>query len=72
MPSISVRVTEEEKEKLSKKGELSENVRKAIKMFLSNSEEQEVLDRLSRLQEKHRVLTSPDDIVRMIREERQA
>ncbi|MBI3859151.1 MAG: hypothetical protein HY296_02765 [Thaumarchaeota archaeon] len=70
MPTITVRISDEEKKQLSRKGEISESVRKAISRYLEDEETNRVLDRLAELQRKNPVSTSPEETVRLIKTDR--
>ncbi|MDG7007274.1 MAG: hypothetical protein JRN06_03385 [Nitrososphaerota archaeon] len=70
MPTITVRVTEEEKKKLLQHGPLSDTVRKALDRYLMESERMEFLQELKEFQAAHPVTVDPDEIVRIIREGR--
>jgi hypothetical protein len=70
MPTISVRVTEEERKKLLKHGPLSDTVRKALEQYLKDEERREFLQELKEFQAAHPVKVDPDEIVRIIREGR--
>ena len=70
MPTISVRISEEEKKKLLKYGNLSDSVRDALDLFLKHKKSQEVLKKLAALQKKNPIRLDPEEIVRLIREDR--
>ncbi len=70
MPTVSVRLSEEEKKELEKNGNLSESVRKAIRLYIESEKSSKLLERLADLQRKNPVRTTPEEIVRMIREDR--
>ena len=70
MPTITVRISEEEKERLLKRGRLSETVREAIEVYLDRTRSQELVERLVKLQSKNAIRTTPVDEVRLIKEDR--
>ena len=70
MPVVTVRISEEDKRRLAKRGRISDVVREAVRRYLDSEDSEEVLLRLRALQRKDRVSTSPEEIVRMIKEER--
>ena len=70
MPTISVRISEEEKRRLIQHGELSKSVREALKLYLNSDRSRELLARLDELQKKNPVLTTTAKEVRLIREDR--
>jgi hypothetical protein len=70
MPTITVRISEEEKKKLIQHGELSKSVRDAVKLYLNTSKSQRLLARLDELQKKNPVRTTTAKEVRLIREDR--
>ena len=70
MPTITVRISEEEKKKLLQHGELSKSVREAVKLYLDADRSRELLARLEELQRKNPVKTTTSKEVRMINEDR--
>jgi hypothetical protein len=70
MPTITVRISEEEKKKLLQRGELSKSVREAVKLYLDADRSRELLARLEELQRKNPVKTTTSKEVRMINEDR--
>jgi len=70
MATICVRITEEEKKELLKYGSLSDTLREALKMYLNNKKYEDILAKLKELQEKNPIRTTPEEEVRMIREDR--
>jgi len=71
MPTISVRISDEERRKLLKCGPVSETVRDAIEFYLTERKKREFVRKLKQLQAEHPVKVDPDEIVRIIREGRQ-
>ncbi|HKT22770.1 MAG TPA: hypothetical protein VJR06_09215 [Nitrososphaerales archaeon] len=70
MPTISVRLTEEERRSLLTYGPLSSTVREALEMYVKERRRLEAVDELERYQKQHPVHVSVDDIVKAIREGR--
>lgn len=70
MPTISVRISEKEKEKLLLHGNLSEAVRQAIDDFIKEEESSKVLRKLADLHRKNPVQVDVEEIVEIIREGR--
>jgi hypothetical protein len=70
MPTISVRVSEDEKKRLLKHGSLSTSVREALELYLDTRRSQELIDRLEALQRKNSIRTSSVEEVRLIGEDR--
>jgi hypothetical protein len=70
MPTITVRISEEEKRKLLQRGELSKSLREAIKLYLDSDKSRELLARLAELQRKNPVKTTASREVRLIGEDR--
>jgi hypothetical protein len=70
MPMVSLRISEEEKRRLTKHGKLSESMRRAIRLYLDSSDSEEVFEKLGELQRRSRVLTTPEEMVKLIREDR--
>ena len=70
MPSITVRVSEDEKKRLLKHGNLSASVREALRLYLDTETSRELLDKLEKLQAKNPTRTTSADEVRLIDEDR--
>ena len=70
MPTISVRISEEEKRKLMKYGPLSKSVRDALRIYLDAKRTEQFLSRLGGLQSKNPIKTTTEEEVRMIMEGR--
>ena len=70
MASITVRISEEEKRRLLKRGNLSASVREALRLYLDSENSSELLRRLEKLQRKNPTRTTPADEVRLINEDR--
>lgn len=70
MPTISVRISEEEKRRLRRYGALSSSVRKALELYLDAKKSQELLTRLEELQRRNPIKTTSVEEVRLIREDR--
>ena len=70
MPTITVRISEEEKKKLLRRGELSKTVRAAVKLYLNSERSRELLGRLDELQKRNPVQTTTAEEIRLINEDR--
>jgi hypothetical protein len=70
MPTITVRISEEEKKKLLQHGDLSKSVREAVRLYLNAERSRQLLTRLEELQRKNPVKTTTSKEVRMINEDR--
>jgi len=70
MPTITVRISEEEKKRLLKHGTLSTSVREALELYLNTKQSQELMERLEALQRRNKVRTTSADEVKMIDEDR--
>jgi uncharacterized protein YlbG (UPF0298 family) len=68
--TVCVRISEEERRQLSKYGTLSHTLREAMKLYLNTKKTEEVLSKLGELQAKNQIKTSTEEIVRLIREDR--
>ena len=72
MPTISVRVSEEERKRWRRYRPLSETIRRAMEQYEKDEKKRAVLDDLKRLQREHPIKIDPDEIVRIIREDRRS
>jgi hypothetical protein len=70
MPTLTVRISEEDKKKLLRHGALSKSVRDAIKLYLDSDTSQKLLAKLEELQKKNPVKTSAKKEVLLIYEDR--
>jgi hypothetical protein len=70
LPTITVRISEEEKKRLLQHGKLSKSVREAIRLYLNSDRSRKLLARLAELQKKNPVKTTPSEEVRLINEDR--
>ena len=70
MKTVCVRISEEEKRRLKKYGCVSQTLREAIKLYLNTKKTEEGLSKLGELQAKNPIKTSTEEIVRLIREDR--
>lgn len=70
MPTVSVRLSDEDKRRLAKYGSLSDGIREAIRLYINSRKTRETLSRLEELQVADGVKTKPEDEARMIREDR--
>lgn len=72
MTVITVRLSDKEKAQLEKYGKISDVVRDALQMYVNNKKAREAIKRLAEYQKKNPVTTSKDEIVAMIREDRES
>ena len=70
MPTITVRISEEEKRRLLEHGNLSRSVREALELYLNAKKSDELLRKLERLQRGDSVSATPLDEARLISEDR--
>ncbi|HEV2226877.1 MAG TPA: hypothetical protein VGR56_08780 [Nitrososphaerales archaeon] len=70
MPTISVRITDEERKRLLRYGPLSDTVRDALALYLRDRQSREFVRKLRQFQQENPVKVDPDEIVRIIREGR--
>ena len=70
MPTISVRISEQEKKRLLTYGELSTSIREALELYLDGKKSQEYLRKLEQLQRKNPMKTTSAEEVRLIKEDR--
>ena len=70
MPTVTVRISEEDRRRLAKRGKISDTIREALRRYLDSEESEAAYERLRVLQERYRVSTPPEEIVRMIKEDR--
>jgi hypothetical protein len=70
MPTISVRISEQERKKLLRYGPLSDTVREALDLYIRDKKSREFVKRLRQFQQENPVKVDPDEIVRLIHEGR--
>ena len=70
MPTITVRVSDEEKKRLLKHGALSKSVREALELYLSTKKSDELVRKLEKLQRSNQVSTTTAQEVKLINEDR--
>ncbi len=70
MPTISVRISEQERKKLLRYGPLSDTVREAIDLYIRDKKSREFVQKLRQFQQENPVKVDSDEIVRIIREGR--
>jgi hypothetical protein len=70
MPTITVRISDEEKRRLLKRGKLSKSVREALELYLNMAQSRDFITRLEELQRRNPVKTVSAEEVRMINEDR--
>lgn len=71
MTTISVRVSEEDKNELKKYGELSKVIREAIHLYLGSKRSREAIERLKTLQRVEVARVTRKTEVALIKEDRQ-
>jgi len=71
MPTVSVRLTEEEKKELLEYGGLSKGVREGVRLYLKAQKSQEIFRKLEDLQRKNPVKTASEKEVELIRQDRE-
>jgi hypothetical protein len=71
MPTITVRISEDEKKRLLKHGALSKSVREALELYLNTRRSQELIEKLEKLQQKNAIRTTLTEEVKMINQDRE-
>ena len=71
MPTVSVRLTEEEKKELIEYGGLSKGVREGIRLYLRAQKSREIFRKLEELQKKNPAKTASEKEVELIRQDRE-
>ena len=71
MPTVRVRLTEEEKKELLEYGGLSKGVREGVRLYLKAQKSQEIFRKLEDLQRKNPVKTASEKEVELIRQDRE-
>jgi len=72
MPTISVRITDEERKKWLRYGPISRTVREAMEQYEKDRKKREFLEDLKKLRQEHPIQVDPDEIIRLIREDRRS
>jgi hypothetical protein len=70
MPTITVRISEDERKRLLKHGALSKSVREALELYLNTRRSQELIEKLEKLQQKNAIGTALTEDVKMINQDR--
>ncbi len=70
MPTVSVRISEEQKNALLKYGPLSSSIRDALRLYLDSKRSDQLLLTLRDMQREDRVRTTSVEDARLIREDR--
>ncbi len=70
MPTVSVRLSEEERKELIKYGTLSKGVKEGVKLYLMAQKSRDIFRKLEELQRKNPVRTTSEREVELIREDR--
>ena len=71
MPTVRVRLTEEEKKELLEYGGLSKGVREGIRLYLKAQKSQEIFRKLEDLQRENPVKAASEKEVELIRQDRE-
>lgn len=69
--TITIRLSETERQELQKRGRLSAVVREAIRLYLRAENSKRVISRLKQMQSKTTLRTSIDQDLRLIRADRE-
>lgn len=72
MTVITVRLSEKEKAALEKYGKISDVVRDAIRLYINDKKAREAIEELKEIQRKCPVNTTTEEIVKLIREDRES
>jgi Arc/MetJ-type ribon-helix-helix transcriptional regulator len=72
MTVITVRLSEKEKAALEKYGKISDVVRDAIRLYINDKKAREAIEELKEIQRKYPVNTTTEEIVKLIREDRES
>lgn len=72
MAIITVRLSEKEKTSLEKYGKISDVIRDAIRLYVNDKKARDALKRMEEWQKKNSITTTPDEIVAMIKEDRES
>jgi Arc/MetJ-type ribon-helix-helix transcriptional regulator len=70
MPTIRVRISNEEKKELGEYGSLSEAVREGVRLYLQGRKTSKTLTKLRALQARERVKTTTLEELRLVKEDR--
>jgi hypothetical protein len=70
LKTVCVRISDEEKRQLQRYGKLSDALREAMTLYLNKKKSDELLQTLSKLQANNPIKTSPEEIAKLIREDR--
>jgi Arc/MetJ-type ribon-helix-helix transcriptional regulator len=70
MPTVSVRISDEDKKRLLRYGNLSKSIREALELYFREKKSQEAFRKLAALQRENPIALDPDEIVKLIREDR--
>jgi Arc/MetJ-type ribon-helix-helix transcriptional regulator len=72
MPTISIRISEDERRRLLRYGPLSDTVRQALELFEKERKKVEWMARLDKLQRENPIELDPDEVAKNIREDRRS
>ena len=71
MPTVSVRLTEEEKKELIEYGGLSKGVKEGVRLYLKAQKSREIFRKLEELQKKNPDRTAAEKEAELIRQDRE-
>jgi Arc/MetJ-type ribon-helix-helix transcriptional regulator len=72
MAVITVRLSEKEKTSLEKYGKISDVIRDALRLYVNDKKARDALKRMEGWQKKNPLTETADEIVAMIREDRES
>jgi len=70
MPTVSVRISEEQKRALLRYGPLSSSIRDALRLYLDTKKSEQLLSKLQALQREDSIRTTSVEEVKLIKEDR--
>jgi Arc/MetJ-type ribon-helix-helix transcriptional regulator len=70
MPVITVRISDEEKRQLRRRGRISDVIREAIRFYINSRKREKALRKLEELQERYKVKTTVVEDLKLIKEDR--
>jgi uncharacterized protein YlbG (UPF0298 family) len=71
MKTVSIRITEEEKNQLKKYGKISDSLREGMRLYLNKKKSDELLRKLEKLQSQNKTKTTIEQEVKLIKEDRE-
>lgn len=70
MPTISIRISDEERRRLQKEGNISRVIREAIRFYINSKRTNSTLKKLKELQERYKLKTTVGEDLMLIKEDR--